>query len=56
MRRKSPTRKVIRVASEEAQDYVRKAKSAEQQEVEERIFVPDAVSVPQKTMFSCAKQ
>ena len=42
--------------SEETQDYVREAKSAEQEEVEERIFVPSAVSVPQKMMFRCDKQ
>ena len=49
---KSPKRKVIRVESEETQDYVREAKIAEQKELEERIFVPSAVSVPQKMMFS----
>ena len=37
--------------SEETQDYVREAKSAEQEEVEERIFVPSAISVPQKPLF-----
>ena len=36
--------------SEETQDYVREAKSTEQEEVEERIFVPSAASVPQKMM------
>ena len=36
---KSPKGKVIRVESEETQDYVREAKSAEQEEVEERIYV-----------------
>ena len=45
---KSPKRKVIQVESEETQDYVREAKIAEQKELEERIFVPSAVSVPQK--------
>ena len=49
----SPKRKVIRVESEETQDYVREAKSAEQEEVEERIFVPGAMSVPQKPLFRC---
>ena len=44
--------KVIRVESEETQDHVREAKSAEQKELEERFFVPSAVSVPQKIMFS----
>ena len=32
----SPKRKVIRVESEETQDYVRDAKSSEQEEMEER--------------------
>ena len=52
----SPKRKVIRVESEVTQDYVREAKSAEQEEEEERIFVLSAVSVPQKMMFRCDKQ
>ena len=43
---KNPKRKVIRVGSEETQDCVREAKSTEQEEMEERIFVPSAVSVP----------
>ena len=42
--------------SEELQDYVREAKSAEQEEVEEIIFVPSAGSGPQKMMFRCDKQ
>ena len=41
--------------SEETQDYVREAKSTEQ-EMEERIFVPSAVSVPQKPSFRCDNQ
>ena len=53
---KSSTREIIRVESEEMQDDVREAKSAEQEEVEERICVPSAVSVPQKLMFRCDKQ
>ena len=48
---KSLKRKMIRVESKETQDYVREAKSAEQEEVEERIFVPSATSVPQKPLF-----
>ena len=52
----SPKRKVVRVASEETQDYVREAKSAEKEEVEERNFVPGAVSVPQQVLFRCDKQ
>ena len=49
---KNPKRKVIRVESEETQDYVREAKSAEQEEVEERFFAASASNVPQKMMFS----
>ena len=52
----SPKRNVIRVETEETQDYVREAKSAEQEEVEERIFVPSAVGVPKKVMFRCDRQ
>ena len=47
----SPKRKVIRVESEETQDYVREAKSTEHKEEEERTFVPSAVSVPPKPLF-----
>ena len=46
-------KKVIRVESEETQDYVSEAKSTEQEEMEERIFVP---SVPQKPLFRCDNQ
>ena len=53
---KSPKRKVIRVESEEMQDYVREAKSAEQEEVKEWIFVPSRISVPQKQLFLCDNQ
>ena len=53
---RSPQKKVIRVEPEETQDYVREAKSAEQEEVEERIFVPSAKSVPQKPLFRCDNQ
>ena len=53
---KSPKRKLIRVESEETQDYVREAVSAEQEEEEERFFVPSAVSVPPKPVFRCDKQ
>ena len=53
---KSPKRKVIRVESEETQDYVREAKSAEQEEVKEGIFVPSRMSVPQKQLFLCDNQ
>ena len=53
---KSQKKQVVRVESEETQDCVREAKSAEQEEVEERIFVPSAVSIPQKMMFRCDNQ
>ena len=53
---KSQKKLVVRVESEETQDCVREAKSAEQEEVEERIFVPSAVSIPQKMMFRCDNQ
>ena len=53
---KSPRRKVIRVELEETQDYVRGAKSTEQEEMEERIFVPSAASVPQKPLFRCGNE
>ena len=53
---KSPKRKVIRVESEETQDYVREAKSTDQEEVEELSFVPSAISVPQKMIFRCDNQ
>ena len=52
----SQKRIVIRVESEKTQEYVREAKSPKQEEVEERIFVPSAVSVPPKMMFRCDKQ
>ena len=42
---------MIRVESEETQDYARGAKSAEHEEEEERTFVPSAVSVPLKPVF-----
>ena len=50
------TRKVIRVESEETQDYVREAKSSEHEEEEERTFVPSAVSDPLKPLFRCHNQ
>ena len=48
---RSPRRKVIRVESEETQDYVREGKSTEQEEEEERTFVPSEVGVPLKPLF-----
>ena len=54
---RSPKRKVIRVESEETQDYVREAKSTEyEEEEEERTFVPSAVSVPLEPLFRYEKQ
>ena len=52
---RSPKRKVIRMESEETQDYVREEKSTEQEE-EETTFVPSAVSVPLKPLFRCDRQ
>ena len=46
-------RKVIRVESEETQDYVKEGKSTEQEEEEKWTFVPSAVSVPLKPPFRC---
>ena len=53
---KSPKGKVIRVESEETQDYVREAKDLSQEEAEERSFVPGAISVAQKLLFRCDSQ
>ena len=47
---------MIRVESEETQDYVGKAKSTEFEEEEGRTFVPSAVSVPLKPLFRFDKQ
>ena len=44
-------RKVIRVESEETQDYVREPKDLSQEEAEEISFVPSAISVPKKPLF-----
>ena len=53
---KSSKRKILRVESEETQDYVREAKSTDQEEAEELSFVPSAISVPQKLIFRCDNQ
>ena len=53
---KSQKRKVIGVESEETQDYVTEAKSGEQEEEEERVFLPSAISVPLKPLFRCDNQ
>ena len=51
---KGPKGKVVRVESEETQDYVREAESTKYEE--ERTFVPSAVSVPLKPLFRCDNQ
>ena len=53
---RSPKRKVIRVESEETQDYVKEGESTEKEEEEERTFVPSAASVPPKPLFRCDRQ
>ena len=44
---------MIRVESEETQDYVREERSTEFEEEEERTFIPSAVSVPLKPLIRC---
>ena len=51
-----PKRKVIRVESEEAQDYVREEKITEFEEEKQRTFIPCAVAVPLKPLFRCDKK
>ena len=53
---KSPKRKVIRVESEETQDYVKEAEDMDQEEGEEISSVSSAISVPQKPLFRCDNQ
>ena len=53
---RSPKRKVIRVESEETQDYVREEKITEFEEEKQRTFIPSAVDVPLKPLFRCDKQ
>ena len=43
--------KIIRVESEETQDYVREATDMDQEEAENISFVLSAISVPQKLLF-----
>ena len=52
-RLKSQKRKVIRVESEEMQDYVRESLDLSWEEAEDTTFVPCAISIPQRPMFSC---
>ena len=49
----SPERKVIRVESEETQDYVRESLNLSREEAEEISFVPSALSFPRGPMFRC---
>ena len=44
---------MIRVESEETQDYVRESLILSRDEAEEISFVPSAISIPQKPMFWC---
>ena len=48
---KARREKLIRVESEETQDYVREAKDTGQEETEGLSFVPSAISAPRKPMF-----
>ena len=45
---KCPKRRVMRVESEETQDYVRESLALSREEAEERGPVPSAISIPQK--------
>ena len=47
---------MIRVESEETQDFVREANDLDQEEGEEISFAPSAISVPQKPLFRCDSQ
>ena len=49
----SPKRKVIRVESEEAQDYMRETLAISQEEAEEMGFVPCALSEPRGPIHWC---
>ena len=50
---RSPRKKVIRVESEETQDYVRESLNLSRDEAEEISFVPCALRIPQKPTFWC---
>ena len=52
----SPKRKVIRVESEETQDYVRETLAVGQEEGSELGFVPSALSEPQGPIYWCDKR
>ena len=47
----SPKRNIIRVESEETQDYVRDSLNLSQEDAEEISFVPSALSIPRGPMF-----
>ena len=49
----SPKRKVIRVESEETQDYVCETLAISQEEAEEMGFVPSALSEPRGPIYWC---
>ena len=49
----SPTRKVIRVESEETQDHVRETLAISQEEADEMGFVPSALSEPRRAVYWC---
>ena len=53
---KNPKRRIIRVESEEAQDYAREVNEMDQEEAEEMSFVPRPTSVPQTPLFRCDNQ
>ena len=46
-------KKVIRVESEETQDYVRESLNLSREEAEEISFVPSTISISQRPMFWC---
>ena len=46
-----PKRKVIRVESEETQDYVWETLAISQEEADEMGFVPSALSEPRRALF-----
>ena len=54
--KKTPKRKIIRVVSEETEDYVREATDMDKEEDEEISFVPSAISVPRKPLFRSDNQ
>ena len=47
----SPKRKVIGVASEETQDFVRETLAIRQEEAEDLAFVPSALSEPRGPIY-----